>query len=276
MTHIEFAQKIKMPSLQKCAEVWTSLRERRKDHAEKMSKIECNTWTHLRKSYRKFIIGNDRGVHRLPKRLMLYHVSIFNSIHSTQAGKLMKEVIFLDNHTLLHLARLITCLSQHSVSRGFFILNGVVYCDREVDCASFLKKTREKFLENPKDPNMDYYTIKPMKKQYISKLRFELGKPFYFVHGNCQHQVVITNIRISTDEESRNTYEYPLPVYEQLKRRQKCCACTDHTATKVTYNDVHATQSPCFWCDQCFIAFHYKPDGTKQYDEFQVAPYKHD
>jgi len=272
MTHIQFAQSLKMPSLPKCEKIWKNLRDRRSAHAEKQSKIETNSWTYLRKTYRKEKIKQEKGELIVHQKLMLYHICIFNSIHSTQAGRLMKEMIFLDNQTLYTLARQVICLAKHKVSRGFFVLNGVIYCDRESDCADFIKKSHRNFRENQRDPTNDCYVIKPMRKTLISSLRVQLGKPFYFVHGNCQHQIVFTHIRISKLDHF-NVKEYPLPVYEQLKRRQKCCVCVDHTATKVTYNDMHATQSPCFWCLQCFQAFHYNNDGTKQYEEFEEADY---
>ena len=171
-----------MPSLPKCEKIWKKLRDRRSAHAEKQSKIETNSWTYLRKTYRKEKIKQEKGelivhqklsnnftIHRVlqlsnnkEKFLLrviitiffwvLYHICIFNSIHSTQAGRLMKEMIFLDNQTLYTLARQIICLAKHKVSRGFFVLNGVIYCDREADCADFIKKSQQNFRENHRDP----------------------------------------------------------------------------------------------------------------------------
>jgi len=275
MTHKEFAKKFNMPSLHKCEKIWEKLRERRKEHAGKQSKLEVNSWTYLRKKYYSHKVKNQYGVSEVAgKKLILFHVCIYNSIYSSQANRLMKEMIFLDSHSLLDLARQIHCLAKAKTSRGFFVINGTIYCDREVDCAAFLKKTRKNFQE---DASQEYYRRKPMKTQYISDLRFQIGDPFHFIHGNCEHQIVITNVRISNSQKDCfNLKEYPFPVYEQLKRRQKCCACVDQPATKVTYNDERAITSPCFWCKTCFTSFHYFEDGTKQYEEFEETDYVHD
>ena len=70
----------------------------------------------------------------------------------------MKEMIFLDNHTLCDLAKQIDCLAdcKHDVKNGFFVINGTVYCDREVDCAVFMGKQRRLYAENPRDPSNRY------------------------------------------------------------------------------------------------------------------------
>jgi len=281
MSHIDFARSFKMPSVEDVESIWKKLRKRRKDRAEPKSRNEVNSWTHLRKRYRKQDILRSKEELSVKQHLLLLHVSIFNSIHSTQAGRLMKEMIFLDNHTLSDLAKQISCLadSKHEVKNSFFVVDGTIYCDREVDCAVFMEKQRRLYAENPKDPSMHPFQRKPMKNVDLCQLPIQLGKPFYFVHGGCQHQIVFTNVRISNKKimkDSHNVREYPMPVYEQVKRRQKCVVCGDQTATKTTYNDIHATQSPCFWCENCYISFHYKMDGTKIYEEFEVEDYNHD
>lgn len=48
-------------------------------------------------------------------------------------------------------------------------------------------------------------------------------------------------------------------------RRRKCSVCGSRLAVKVTYEDIHAPETPAFWCNQCYEALHYDQSGKLMY-----------
>jgi len=39
---------------------------------------------------------------------------------------------------------------------------------------------------------------------------------------------------------------------------------------RVTYGDRLASTNPYFWCESCYVLFHYTTDGALLYDDFKV------
>ena len=53
-----------------------------------------------------------------------------------------------------------------------------------------------------------------------------------------------------------------------------CNICGKVSATKLTYNDAAAAESPAFWCDECYTMLHYTKDSVCLDPEHKVFPYK--
>jgi hypothetical protein len=44
----------------------------------------------------------------------------------------------------------------------------------------------------------------------------------------------------------------------------------------ITFHDKFSGESPCFFCEKCYQAFHYDQEGRLLYEDFQVFPYAYD
>jgi len=197
----------------------------------------------------------------------MFHFSIFNASCSQKSHRLDKEVIFLDCHTLEDLRNSIYCLGGN-IEQGFLLIEDVIYCKNEQDCYEFVQERRKKSNE--------YYRVESIENQPIKNITFRLGQPFHFVHnGNCVHQILLTYLRTSCSYDDQNLTSYPLTTYQQLKKRERCQVCREAVATDVTYDDVNVHTSPFFWCNRCFISFHFKADETLAYEDFKHFKYQH-
>jgi snRNA-activating protein complex subunit 3 len=56
-------------------------------------------------------------------------------------------------------------------------------------------------------------------------------------------------------------------------RRRRCSVCAVRLAVKVTYEDIHAAETPAFWCNKCYEALHYNQEGRLLYGH-KVFPYQ--
>ncbi len=56
-------------------------------------------------------------------------------------------------------------------------------------------------------------------------------------------------------------------------RKRRCSLCAARLALKVTYEDIHAPETPAFWCNQCYEALHYDEAGKLLYAH-KVFPYQ--
>ena len=45
---------------------------------------------------------------------------------------------------------------------------------------------------------------------------------------------------------------------------------------QVTYDDIHAPENPCFWCNSCYQKVHYDEAGKLLYDSFKQFQYLHE
>lgn len=57
--------------------------------------------------------------------------------------------------------------------------------------------------------------------------------------------------------------DYPKPVFQHRSKGNKCSVCGMLDAAWVTRNDQLAPESPCFFCEDCFLKLHYDSQGSK-------------
>ena len=63
---------------------------------------------------------------------------------------------------------------------------------------------------------------------------------------------------------------YPLLTYKSKLKVRLCSACNLLPSKKVTINDELATESPCFFCDNCFTLLHLDANGQPLYSGITV------
>ncbi|KAI8359344.1 snRNA-activating protein of 50kDa MW C terminal-domain-containing protein [Mortierella sp. GBAus27b] len=113
---------------------------------------------------------------------------------------------------------------------------------------------------------------KHMHETLIQDVKIRVNHPYLFVHqGNCEHIVMFRDLRLfSHQHDDLNRNSYPLQTFQERTRKRACQMCNGRRASFVTVNDRLAGQSPCYFCEDCYIAFHYDEQGNILYDDFQV------
>lgn len=109
-------------------------------------------------------------------------------------------------------------------------------------------------------------------------LRLGFGAGYVYLHqGCCEHLLSFTDVRLVHPDDRQLQSQYPALDFQARLRRRTCRLCDASPASKVTYDDAHAPENPCFWCDKCFADMHYDKDKQLVVDkEFKVFDYLHD
>jgi len=284
--HVDFAKKFPIPRFGELEKTFQKLRKRREGKKMINSKLEVNKMTRLRKEH--LLSKHENLELENPSTMqIIFSVCIFNSNGSALANRLDREVLFLHNHTLEHLQKQVVCLTDLSdiqkkkkrkyEKSSFFVIEGDVYTDNEAGAREF----QEICANHWQKEGVEFPEVKALKGMLLVDVPFRLGATYYYIHhGNCVHPFCFRELRVSTQrdiiDDPKLPTIYPLVVYEQVKRRQKCGICQEMIAEHTTYNDIHVDETPFYWCERCFMSFHFDQSGKQLYDEFEWKQYKHD
>ncbi|KAJ7967884.1 snRNA-activating protein complex subunit like [Quillaja saponaria] len=121
------------------------------------------------------------------------------------------------------------------------------------------------------------FTAVDMQKIRFCDLRFRLGAGYLYCHqGDCNHTIVIRDMRLIHPDDVRNQAAYPIITFQHKLRIQKCCVCKIFRATRVTVDDKWSLENPGYFCDECFSLLHEAEDGSLLYTDFLEYDYHHD
>ncbi|ETO35081.1 hypothetical protein RFI_01993 [Reticulomyxa filosa] len=161
-----------------------------------------------------------------------------------------------------------------SLQKFFFLIENVFFDDM-----------RHKNAERISQPIIDWYRQNPglpcVRQKNMNEVRFydlniRVGSYYLYVHqGDCEHTFIVTNVRMIHRSDPLNTYAYPFVTYQQLPKRQKCNICETYNAKFVSYDDKYTTESPFYFCKNCFISFHFDTNGKLLYNDFTAFEYDH-
>lgn len=172
------------------------------------------------------------------------------------------QIIEMDeNLTLLELSRLFDCKMDEQEKKilsdsFFFFIENTFYEFGDVDLVTNIQN----FLQ--KNTNRQSADVR------IIDVNTKLGSKYVFVHkGNCEHILKFNRLQLVSSE---------APKYNQLflgkTRKRKCKICQLYVATKVTFDDVLAPESPCYFCEDCYTSLHYDSSGVLKNEGFKVFP----
>uniref|UniRef100_A0A8C5P8X1 snRNA-activating protein complex subunit 3 n=1 Tax=Leptobrachium leishanense TaxID=445787 RepID=A0A8C5P8X1_9ANUR len=155
---------------------------------------------------------------------------------------------------------------------AYFFFEGVFYNDmRYSDCRDLSRNTIE--WSESRDRGYGKFQSARMEDYTFNDLCIKIGYPYLYCHqGDCEHVVVITDIRLIHHDDCLDRTLYPLQTKKHWVSSRKCLVCTTYTAKWVTNEDSLAPDDPCFFCDVCFKTLHYDTDGNKLGD-FLAYPY---
>ncbi|XP_044283822.1 snRNA-activating protein complex subunit 3 [Varanus komodoensis] len=163
-------------------------------------------------------------------------------------------------------------ISKDLYKSAFFYFEGVFYNDsRYAECRDLSRtiiewaESRNRGYENLQGVKMEDYTF--------NDLNIKIGFPYLYCHqGDCEHIVIITDIRLIHRDDCLDRSLYPLLTKKHWLSTKKCFVCKMYTARWVTNEDSLAPQDPSFFCDVCFQMLHYDEEGNKL-GEFLAFPY---
>lgn len=130
-------------------------------------------------------------------------------------------------------------------------------------------------------PSSPYFLIENQRLEdlsvRLSTLCMRVGVTYKYVHRvSCCHMLVVTDLRLATDQDAPSLSDYPRLIFTGKTRRKKCEICQRFHACFLTLNDPISSKKLLLMCEFCFKNLHYKEDGELVYSNFKVLPYLHD
>ncbi|XP_053147095.1 snRNA-activating protein complex subunit 3 [Hemicordylus capensis] len=163
-------------------------------------------------------------------------------------------------------------ISKDLYKSAFFYFEGIFYNDRRYPECRDLSRTIIEWAES-RDRGYANLQAAKMEDYTFNDLRIKVGFPYLYCHqGDCEHIVVITDIRLIHQDDCLVRSFYPLFTKKHWLWTKKCFVCKMYTARWVTNEDSLAPQDPSFFCNVCFQMLHYDADGNKL-GEFLAYPY---
>ncbi|XP_001507870.1 snRNA-activating protein complex subunit 3 [Ornithorhynchus anatinus] len=163
-------------------------------------------------------------------------------------------------------------ISKDLYKSAFFYLEGTFYSDKRFPECRDLSRSIVEWSESLDRGYGKFQTAK-MEDFTFNDLCIKLGFPYLYCHqGDCEHILIITDIRLVHRDDCLDRNLYPLLIKKHWLWTRKCFVCKMYTARWVTNNDSLAPEDPSFFCDACFRMLHYSGEGNKL-GEFLAYPY---
>ncbi|XP_071768551.1 snRNA-activating protein complex subunit 3 [Centroberyx gerrardi] len=161
-------------------------------------------------------------------------------------------------------------ISKDHYKSAFFFFEGVFYNDmRFPECQDISMTT----IEWAKSRNFPSYQQAKMEDTRFADLKVKVGFPYLYCHqGDCEHLVIITDVRLSHKNDCLDRKLYPLLTHKHRVATRRCYVCHVFIGRWLTTNDRFAPSDPCLFCDKCFQMLHYDAHGNKLGD-FLAYPY---
>ncbi|KAG9344098.1 hypothetical protein JZ751_012578 [Albula glossodonta] len=136
-----------------------------------------------------------------------------------------------------------------------------------------LDQSEMTIIEWAKSRDFPTFQTEKMEETTFRELKIKIGYPYLYCHqGDCEHVVIITDIRLAHQDDCLDRKLYPLLTYKHRVVTRKCAVCHLYISRWITTNDSFAPTDPCLFCDQCFRMLHYDSLGNKQGD-FLAYPF---
>ncbi|XP_059826114.1 snRNA-activating protein complex subunit 3 isoform X1 [Hypanus sabinus] len=163
-------------------------------------------------------------------------------------------------------------ISKDLYKSAYFFFEETFYNDLRYPECRDLSRTIIDWVESHDRGYGKFHTAK-MEDYTFNEMCIKVGYPYLYCHqGDCEHLVIITDIRVVHHDDCLDKTLYPCIIKKPWMWTRKCSVCKLFIVRWVTNNDSFAPQDPCFFCDTCFRMLHYDTDGNKL-GEFLAYPY---
>ncbi|KAG8014722.1 snRNA-activating protein complex subunit 3 [Nibea albiflora] len=264
-------------------------RKRRQDHKANL-KISKNRHDLYADELERLIFGRkpESAADIIPEGEIVLTINVYYPATPERFSSTRPHMSLLmtGSHTLAEFKDAICCVSDLQVcgefsntpdvapdfisKSSFFFFEGVFYNDmRFPECQDISKTT----IEWAKARNFPPYTQAKMEDTRFMDLTIKVGFPYLYCHqGDCEHLVIITDIRLTHQSDCLDKKLYPLLIRKDRLLTQKCAVCHVFIGRWFTTHDQFAPSDPCLFCDKCFRMLHYDAEGNKL-GEFLAYPY---
>nr|XP_033775027.1 snRNA-activating protein complex subunit 3 [Geotrypetes seraphini] len=163
-------------------------------------------------------------------------------------------------------------ISKDLYKSAFFYLEDTFYNDMRYPECRDLSRTITEWSESH-DRGYGKFKKAKMEDYTLNDLHIKIGFPYLYCHqGDCEHIVMVTDIRLIHRDDCLDKTLYPLLVKKHWLWTRKCYVCKTYIARWVTNNDSFASDDPSLFCDVCFKMLHYDAQGNKL-GHFLAYPY---
>uniref|UniRef100_A0A3Q2SY33 snRNA-activating protein complex subunit 3 n=1 Tax=Fundulus heteroclitus TaxID=8078 RepID=A0A3Q2SY33_FUNHE len=184
-------------------------------------------------------------------------------------------LLLTGSHTLADLRDAICCVSDLQVCGEFSSTPDMVpdFISKFLPSFMSLLLGSSTTIEWAKSHNYPSFSQAKMEDTRFVDLTVKLGFPYLYCHqGDCEHPVIITDVRLVHKSDCLDKRLYPLLTHKNRSLSQKCAVCHVFIGRWYTTQDQFAPSDPCLFCDKCFRMLHYDKDG-KKLGEFLAYPY---
>ncbi|XP_016890589.1 snRNA-activating protein complex subunit 3 isoform X2 [Cynoglossus semilaevis] len=217
----------------------------------------------------------------------IYYPAVFDKFNYVRPHM---TLLMTGSHTLAELRDAICCVSDLQVcgefsntpdvapdftskdlyKSAFFFFEGIFYNDMRFPECQDISMT---IIEWAKSHNFPPYSQAGMEDTRFSDLKVKVGFPYLYCHqGDCEHLVIITDVRLTHRDDCLDKKFYPLLIHKHRIATQKCAVCHIFIGRWFTKNDQFAPSDPCLFCEKCFRMLHYDSEG-KKLGNFVAYPY---
>ncbi|XP_063331305.1 snRNA-activating protein complex subunit 3 [Pelmatolapia mariae] len=269
-------------------------RKKRQDHRASLKKIKKNRHDLYADELERLTIGRkpETVTDMVPEgeiilTINVYYPAVFDKFNYIRPHM---TLLMTGSHSLAELRDAVCCVSDLQVcgefsntpdvapefiskdhyKSAFFFFEGVFYNDmRFPECQDISSTT----IEWAKSHNFPSYSQAKMEDTLLEDLKVKVGFPYLYCHqGDCEHLVIITDVRLVHKNDCLDKNLYPLLTHKHRVLTQKCAVCHVFIGRWYTTNDQFAPSDPCLFCDKCFRMLHYDAQGNKL-GEFLAYPY---
>ncbi|KAJ8388254.1 hypothetical protein AAFF_G00135150 [Aldrovandia affinis] len=161
-------------------------------------------------------------------------------------------------------------ISKDHYKSATFYLEGTFYNDMRFPECRDLSQT---IMEWAKSHDFPTFQTAKMEETTFRDLKIKIGYPYLYCHqGDCEHVVIITDIRMAHRDDCLDHKLFPLLTYKHRVMTRKCAVCHLYISRWITTNDSLAPMDPCMFCELCFRMLHYDAQGNKLGD-FLAFPF---
>ncbi|XP_014905444.1 snRNA-activating protein complex subunit 3 [Poecilia latipinna] len=234
----------------------------------------------------------DTKANQLPEGELILTINIYfpSSVEKFNHLRPHTTLLMTGSHTLAELRDAVCCVSDLQVcgefsstpdmapdfmskdlfKSAYFFFEGVFYNDmRYPECQDISSTT----IDWAKSHNYPPFSTAKMEDTRLVDLKVKVGFPYLYCHqGDCEHLVIITDVRLAHRSDCLDTDLYPLLTHKNRLMTQKCSVCHVFIGRWYTTRDQFAPSDPCLFCDKCFRMLHYDKEGNKLGD-FLAYPY---
>ncbi|KAJ1965298.1 hypothetical protein GGI12_000858 [Dipsacomyces acuminosporus] len=214
---------------------------------------------------------------------VILSVCLFNNRSPTSK---MEEYLVLGSQSLTVLRDAFYCISDflvsqrdeqnentkdRKVSSSYFFIEKTFYNDMRSPSATDYSRVIMEWASDPERQEKNH-KFRGLQSRLMDGARFldlsiRLRQPYIFMHqGDCEHTLMFTDLRLLGPKDDQFVENYPKQIFRTRHMRHKCRMCSAYPAQYVTKNDFHSGMSPCYFCEKCYVPFHYSVDNQRLLD----------